>query len=125
MAWKITDPTMFRPLKKEIYWVSLGTPPNEVVGHEQGFKRPCVVIRSGHPSHLAIVVPMTSQVPPSGHFATVDIPQGVGNLTKDSYALCYQAKAASYLRFGSKIGDMDDDYFEEILAVLSHYMGVR
>ncbi len=124
MAWKTTNPVMFRPLKKEIYWVTLGNPPKEVVGHEQAFTRPCLVVRSGHPSHVAIVIPITSKTPPSRHFAAVHLPEGIDDSGKDSYVLCFQVRAASYQRFGNKIGELNDDTYEEILTVLADYIGL-
>lgn len=115
---------MFRPLKKEIYWVKLGNPPKEVVGHEQAHMRPCLVIRSGHPSQVAIVIPITSKTPPPRHFATVHLPQGIDSSGKDSYVLCFQVRAVSYKRFGNKISELDEDTYEEILTVLAGYIGL-
>lgn len=85
-----------------IYWVEYEMPPSEVVGHEQGKRRPGIVVQIESRSELAIVMPLTTQSPSTAESATAFIPQGVGNLPKDSYVLCYQIRSASYLRLQKK-----------------------
>ena len=50
--------------KGEVINVNLGSPPKEIKGHEQGFERPCVIIKSFNNLDLAVVVPLTTSPPP-------------------------------------------------------------
>ena len=105
-----------------IYWVEYEMPPSEVVGHEQGKRRPGIVVQIESRSELAIVMPLTTQSPSTAESATAFIPQGVGNLPKDSYVLCYQIRSASYLRLQKKIGNVDVVTMNEIKEVLLDFL---
>ena len=59
--------------KGEIINVELGTPPKEVKGHEQGFDRPCIIIKSFPQLELAIVTPCTSKEPKYNHYTIVKL----------------------------------------------------
>ena len=74
----------------ELIDVNLGQPPKEVKGHEQGFERPCIVIKAFSNLGLAIVIPVTSKQPKYSIFTIVKLLKGTGGLTSDSYALCHQ-----------------------------------
>jgi mRNA-degrading endonuclease toxin of MazEF toxin-antitoxin module len=73
----------------EIINVDFGKPPVEIKGHEQGFSRPCVVIKFFNNMRLAIVVPVTSKTPKTTYYTIVKLAKGIGNLTLDSYVLCH------------------------------------
>ncbi len=62
-----------RQLSKGNNFVDLGTPPKEVKGHEQGYDRPCIVIRSFPQLELAIVTPCTSEEPKYNHYTIVKL----------------------------------------------------
>ncbi|MEM9687414.1 MAG: type II toxin-antitoxin system PemK/MazF family toxin, partial [Bacteroidota bacterium] len=70
----------------EIVNVDLGKPPKEVKGHEQGFDRPCVIIKSFPYLKLAIVIPCTSKKQKYNPYTIVKLTKGSGGLTSDSFA---------------------------------------
>lgn len=106
----------------DIYWVEYEMPPSEVVGHEQGKRRPGIVVQIESWADLAIVVPLTTQPPSKLTRSTAFIPQGVGNLPRDSYALCYQIRSVSYQRLQKKIGKIDGITLEELKEALMDFL---
>lgn len=96
-----------RPSRGEIWQVDLGNP----IGHEQGEKRPALVISNdmlNHgPSELVIVVPITGtirQIP-----VHVKVTRGQGGLTKDSSILCDQIRTLSLNRFIKPYENVSDE----------------
>ena len=106
----------------DIYWVEYEMPPSEVVGHEQGKRRPGIVVQIEHWAELAVVVPLTTQPPSRFTRSTVLVPQGVGNLPQDSYALCYQIRSVSYQRLQKKIGKIDVTTLDELKEALLDFL---
>ncbi len=104
--------------KGEIINVNLGTPPKEIKGHEQGFERPCVVIKSFNNLDLAVVVPLTTKEAKYSLFTIVKIIKGTAGLTADSYALCHQIRTISFDRIVSKRARLDSKDILKINAVL-------
>ena len=104
--------------KGEIINVNLGTPPKEIKGHEQGFERPCIVIKSFSSLDLAIVVPLTTKEAKYSLFTIVKILKGTAGLTADSYALCHQIRTISYDRIVSKRAKLDTKDILKIHSVL-------
>lgn len=102
----------------EIVYAHLGTPPNEVVGHEQGNERPCIIINTFHSMQLAVIVPLTSKNPAKKHYTHVPIPSGTAKLTSDSYALCHQLRTISYDRINRSLDVLDTSNFFKIQSVL-------
>jgi mRNA interferase MazF len=104
--------------KGEIINVNLGTPPKEIKGHEQGFERPCVIIKSFNNLDLAVVVPLTTKEAKYSLFTIVKIQKGTAGLTADSYALCHQIRTISFDRIVSKRARLDSKDILKINAVL-------
>lgn len=104
--------------KGTILNVDLGSPPNEVRGHEQGMPRPCIVIKALPQFGIVIVLPFTSKKPKSPYYSIVTIPAGRGGLTKDSYVLCHQIRAVSYDRLIGEIGALEMRDVFKITSVL-------
>lgn len=104
--------------KGEIVHANLGTPPKEIKGHEQGFERPCVVIKSFNNLELAVIVPLTTKEPKYSLFTMVKIPKGTAGLTADSYALCHQIRTISFDRIISKRAKLESKEILKIIAVL-------
>jgi mRNA interferase MazF len=102
----------------EILNVDLGTPPQEIKGHEQGYNRPCVVIKSFPHLELVVITPCTSQEPKISHFTIVKLLKNSGGLSADSYALCHQIRTVSYKRVISRRGMLDTKDFLKIQTVL-------
>ena len=57
-----------------IYWVHLDNPPN---GHEQGFDRPCLVVRTTKESPICTIVPLTLERLSDGIPYHIDLSNGV------------------------------------------------
>ena len=104
--------------KGEIVNVNLGNPPKEVKGHEQGFERPCVVIKSFNNLELVVVVPLTTKEAKYSLFTIVKIPKSTAGLTADSYALCHQIRTISFDRITSKRTKLDNKDILKIHSVL-------
>lgn len=104
--------------KGEIINVNLGTPPKEIKGHEQGFERPCAIIKSFNNLDLAVVVPLTTKEAKYSLFTIVKILKGTAGLTADSYALCHQIRTISFDRIVSKRARLDSKDILKIHSVL-------
>ena len=104
--------------KGEILNVDLGKPPKEVKGHEQGYVRPCVIIKSFNNLGLAIIVPCTTSEPKYSLFTIVKLIKGSGGLTSDSFALCHQIRTVSFDRILSTRGKLDNKDILKIHSVL-------
>jgi mRNA interferase MazF len=104
--------------KGEIVNVNLGKPPKEIKGHEQGFERPCVIIKSFNNLELAVVVPLTTKEAKYSLFTIVKIIKGTAGLTADSYALCHQIRTISFDRIVSKRARLDKKDILKINTVL-------
>lgn len=102
----------------DIILADLGLPPDQVVGHEQGHTRPCVVVTPFPALKLAVVLPITSQTPIYAHYTVVYLRSGVGGLSKDSYVLCHQIRTISFERIINKIGILSEFDLLKIKSVL-------
>ena len=104
--------------KGEIINVNLGNPPKEVKGHEQGYDRPCVIVKSFNNLGLAVIIPCTSAEPRYSIFTIVKLLKNSGGLTSDSFALCHQIRTVSFDRVISKRGRLDNKDILKIHSVL-------
>ena len=104
--------------KGEIVDVNLGKPPKEIKGHEQGFKRPCVIIRTFSHLGLAIVIPCTSKMQKYNYYTLVKLKKGSGGLSVDSSALCHQIRTISFDRISGKRGKLEKKNILKIQSVL-------
>ena len=104
--------------KGEVIFVDLGEPGKSVKGHEQGNKRPCVVVKSFPTLELCIVLPCTSKKPKFSFYTNVAIPKGSGGLKTDSIVLCHQIRTISYDRIINTIGHLSNIDIAKIDAVM-------
>ena len=104
--------------------VDLGSPPDEVKGHEQGYKRPCVVLKYFPKLKLAVVLPCTSKKPPQSYYSIVHLKAGTGSLNQDSYVLCHQIRTVSVDRISKVIGHLPEKGFYKIQAVQADILGI-
>ncbi len=103
----------------DIVLVALGEPPQEVMGHEQAYNRPCIIIQPYPSLGLAVIVPCTSKKTGNSHFTIVKLASGTGGLTMDSFALCHQVRSVSFDRIVKKMGSLDKISLLKIKTVLS------
>jgi mRNA interferase MazF len=99
--------------------VNLGSPPEEIKGHEQGFIRPCVVMKALSPLKLAIVVPLTSKASKKPFYSVVALEKGFAGLKFDSFALCHQIRTISFDRIFNRRGQLSEKDFLKIQGVLA------
>ncbi len=104
--------------KGDIIDIDLGKPPEEIKGHEQGFVRPCVVIKAFMPLGLIIIVPCTKTSPKYNLYSIVRLNKGLGGLTSDSFALCHQIRTISVDRIKRKRGQLGKTEIFKIHSVL-------
>ncbi len=104
--------------KGDLVWVDLGNPPDEVKGHEQGKKRPCVVLSNFGSLKLALIAPCTSKPKPYLSPTSVLVSAGVGGLTEDSMILLHQMRSVSHDRITGKIGVLPDSIMDALDILL-------
>jgi mRNA interferase MazF len=97
----------------EVWLSDLGHP----AGHEQGGRRPCVVISvdqvSSGPAGLAIVVPCTTTDRRVALHVRIEPPEG--GLSEPSFALPEQVRAISRTRLVTQRGKLRDGTLTEII----------
>ncbi len=97
-----------------IYFIDLGVP----IGHEQGYERPAILVRSIH--NVGIILPLTTRTDDLNRFSyTLRINRGANNkLTADSVALLFQIRAIDARRIGRNMGNLDRMQIEIIKTQL-------
>jgi mRNA interferase MazF len=111
---------MARILRGDVVWVDL----NPVRGHEQGGRRPVVVVsedvfnaRSG----TVIAMAITGQSQAAGFPLTLEITSV--KLPKRSWVKVSQIRTLSVDRIGSKIGRISPDELDRIIEGLNEIVG--
>ena len=103
---------MQAPRRGDIWLVDL----DPVRGHEQGRKRPAVVLSEDQlncgPSGLVVVVPVTST--PRNIPVHIHVLRGTGGLTKDSWILCDQVRTISRQRLIKRYENVDGEVMRQI-----------
>lgn len=104
------------PRRGDVWLVDFSKP----VGHEQGWKRPAVVISSDHfndsAASLVVVIPVTTtrwSVP-----SHVEIEAGRSGLANTSYAKAEDIKSVSQERLVTRYGMADIDVVRQLELVL-------
>lgn len=104
------------PRRGDLWLVEFGEP----VGHEQGWKRPAVVMSSDHlndsAASLVIVVPVTSTR--WGLPSHVEIESGRSGLATTSYAKGEDIKSVSQRRMVTRYGSADVRVMNQLEAIL-------
>jgi len=103
--------------KGDIVFVNLGCPP-EIKGHEQGFQRPCVIIKTFSRLGLAIIVPCTTKEPKYGFYTIVKLLKNDGGLKTNSFVLCHQIRTISIDRITKKLKPLNSRSLLKIQSVL-------
>ena len=114
---------MAQLLRGEIRWVDI-EPANQVVGHEQGNRRPALILsndRFNAASQLVIVALIGSSEANRTRATAVQI-QSVEMPNTPSWVLTEQIRTLSERRMGDLIGVMSGDEFEEVLEGIFRLM---
>jgi len=113
-----------KPFRGMVVEVSL----DQVVGHEQGRSRPCIVVQNdvgNRFSSTTIIVPLTAAThikSPSPIYVMVK--KGDGGTMKDSYALCDQIRTVDQQRFKALYGTLSPETMAQIDAALLISLGL-
>lgn len=97
----------------EIWYVNL----DPVVGHEQGKKRPCLVVSRNELNQgvdkMVTIIPLTSRFRPIRWW--VPIPQSLKILPKATFVICNQVRTVSSDRFsGNSLGVLPPFIFDQV-----------
>lgn len=86
----------------DVWWVDL----DPVVGHEQGRRRPAIVVSAdafnATGGGLVMIVPLTRTDRRMAVHVRIDPPEG--NLSAPSFAMTEQVRTVSMLRLGGRLG---------------------
>jgi mRNA interferase MazF len=111
---------MANPARGEVWLADLGEPR----GHEQAYVRPVVVLQSDlYSTSTVIVVPFTGTFATEAVALGVQVPAGVGGLTKPSLALCHQMRALDRRRLLEHRGTLPMDVISQIEALVMTILG--
>lgn len=114
----------------------LPTKPGDVVlidldpiqGGEKGKTRPCVVlVGSGHPWEILIVVPITNENSGTRSkklFVTIPHPDSVTGLSKESCIDCFQIRCLSKSRVLKKLGQIQKTTLDDALAKVGAILNI-
>lgn len=97
-----------------------------VRGHEQGGKRPCVVVSINRfnrgPSGLAIVLPITSKARPIP--SQVEVAAAESGLSERSFVICEQVRCLSQERLLRRVGTLPGGVMGEVEDWLRVFLGL-
>lgn len=109
------------PKQGDVWWIDL----EPVRGHEQGKKRPCLVVSANAfnaiPHGIAWVVPVSSS--PRRHSFTVEIAPPEGGVKVVGAILCHQMRTVSVERMDKKIGAVSSSTMREVLRKVAMVLG--
>ncbi len=114
---------MARLLRGEIRWVNI-EPANQVVGHEQGNRRPALILsndRFNAASQLVIVALIGSSEANRVRATAVQI-QSVEMPNTPSWVLTEQIRTLSTRRLGDLIGRVSEEEFTKVLEMVFRLM---
>lgn len=110
-------------LRGEIYFANL----DPVVGHEQGARRPVVIIQNNvgnKYSPTVIVAVITTSISSKVYPAEVRMKAGTGGLSKDSSVLLNQIKTIDKSRLENQIGRFPLEVMERIDEAIKISLGL-
>lgn len=102
------------PARGDVWDIEL----DPIVGHEQGGRRPAVVLSHNSinrgPSEVVIVVPMTTKHRPQLDAIRVAVPPPEGGVAEMSYVIPDQLRAVSTRRLISRRGRLTDKTLADV-----------
>jgi mRNA interferase MazF len=100
--------------------------PDPVVGHEQGGRRPFLVLSIGHmnqsPASLAITVPLTTTDRRNKLHVRVEPPEG--GLERISFAMPEMVRSVSAIRLQRRLGRVSMDTVETVASRIGLLVGL-
>jgi mRNA interferase MazF len=111
------------PNQGEVWWIDL----EPVRGHEQGKKRPCLVVSDNAfnaiPHGLVWVVPVSSS--PRRHSLTVEVTPPEGGMKVTSAVLCHQLRTVSVERMDKRAGTVSPVTMQEVMRRVVMILGAK
>ena len=114
---------MARILRGEIRWAGI-EPHNQVVGHEQGNKRPALILSSdqfNYQTELVVVALITSASQTAGRLYA--IPVNSVQMPKPSWILTGQIRTLSTKRIGDLIGTVSSEELSRVHRAIFRVFG--
>ena len=109
----------------KIWLVELTKTPSDIVGHEEGKTRPCLIIVNNPNVRMTTIIPLTGNMKASRFSHTYTLKKSSKNgLTSDSVALVFQLRSLSYDRFITYIGEIERNYLNKILDLIKIYFKI-
>lgn len=111
---------MARVLRGELYWADL----EPVIGHEQGGRRPVVVISHdafNERSGTVIAMAITSAAQRAGYPLTWALPTGI--LSRPSWVKITQIRTLAAERLGSRLGRLEEHDLQQLVEGLVQLVG--
>lgn len=113
-------------MKKErgnIWLIELTKNPSDIVGHEEGKTRPCLIIVNNQKVSMTTIIPLTGNLSAKRFPHTYTLKKSSKNgLTTDSIALIFQIRSLSYERFITHKGEIDKQDLNRVLEILKQYL---
>lgn len=111
-----------RPRQGDVWWVDLGEP----IGHEQGYRRPAVVVSADAFNRLredlVFVVPLTTRE--RGKPYHVEIRPGGSGVDRLCWAQVEDLRSVSLARLREHVGEVNEDTLLEIGEIIRMLMGL-
>ena len=107
----------------KIWLVELTKTPSDIVGHEEGKTRPCVIIVNNQNVGMTTIIPLTGKLNANRfpHTYTLKRSSKTG-LNTDSVALIFQIRSLSQKRFITYRGEINRKDLDRILELLKQYL---
>ncbi len=109
----------------KIWLIELTKNPSDIVGHEEGKTRPCVIIVNNQNVRMTTIIPLTGKLNANRFPHTYTLKKSSKNgLNTDSVALIFQIRSLSHKRFITFKGEIDRKDLDRILEILKQYLKV-
>ena len=92
-----------------------------VMGHEQGGRRPVVVVQNDVVNPIldtVLVAPLTANLQAANFLLTVTLPASETGLARDSVALLFQIRTLDKRRLERKLAHLSERFFRQMNAAI-------
>jgi len=107
----------------KVWLVELTKTPSDIVGHEEGKTRPCLIIVNNPKVRMSTIIPLTGNLKANRFPHTYTLKKSSKNgLNTDSVALIFQIRSLSHKRFITYRGEINRKDLDRILELLKQYL---
>ena len=92
-----------------------------VMGHEQGGRRPVVIVQNDAVNHVldtVLVAPLTANLQAANFLLTVTLPAAETGLARDSVALLFQIRTLDKRRLQRKLAHLSEQFLWQMDAAI-------